>query len=70
VARNYKRDSRGRFARVAGSKAKKPSKRYARIGAVAGGTLMLGGPAYIPIGVAVGYTAGRSIDSALRQRRR
>lgn len=69
--RNYKRDRLGRFARTNSKGSKKGTgKRYARIGGVLGGALMIGGPAYIPAGVAVGYASGRAIDSALARSRR
>lgn len=67
MARNYKRDARGRFART---NTRKPSKKYGRIGAVVGATMLAGGPAFMPAAGLVGFAAGRAIDNAVTDVRR
>ena len=66
MARTYKRDRLGRFART---NSKRPSKKYGRAGAAAGALLLVGGPVYMPLGAGVGFTAGRAIDNAVNKRR-
>lgn len=63
MMRKYKRDRRGRFARTGGSG------RAARRGALIGGALLLGGPAYVPIGAAVGAGVGYGLSRARRARK-
>ena len=67
MARNYKRDRRGRFARVAGTKVSRNQRRANRVLAVGaiGGTLATGNPI---IGVGAGL-AGYGVVRASRRRR-
>lgn len=64
--RTYRRDRRGRFASGGG---RKPSKKYGRAGAVAGGVLLWGGPAFMPLGAYAGFAAGRALDRRINRRR-
>jgi hypothetical protein len=61
--RTYNRDRRGRFARTSAGK------KYRRTGAVAGAALLVGGPAFMPLGAGVGYAAGRALDRRVSRRR-
>jgi hypothetical protein len=65
MSRRYIRDRRGRFAGQRGG-----SKRATAVGAVLGGTLLLGGPAYVPAAALAGGLAGRAISKRRRNRRR
>ena len=50
------RDRKGRWRRTG------TGKKYRRIGAGVGAALLLGGPAFVPIGAGAGYAVGRAID--------
>jgi hypothetical protein len=62
MSRTYKRDRLGRFARTSAGK------KYRRTGAAVGAALLVGGPAFMPIGAGAGYAAGRAIDRRIARR--